>query len=484
MKREKHTYATHAGGIQRGDTKLAVKVGLWYFVSSFLVKAITFITTPFFSRMMSREAYGEFSNYASWQALLLIIVGLELYNTMSRAYYDFTEEYDQYASSIAVGASAVTLLIYVLFLIFGRWIHSVVAIPPQYVHILFFTLLFQNYKQIFLVRERTLYRYKSVAALSIIGLVVPTLIALAMVAIAPEDMRLSARIYGHYIPSSLIGVYCGIFLFRRGKTFRFSHLQYAIKLSLPLLVHYLTAYLLTSSNIFVTKSVLGASAAAVVSISGSVIHILTALFQSLSGAVTTWIMDNLKQDKAHVVRKYTLFYVAILALCAAGVILMAPEVIWILGGKRYTDSILLIPGLVVGTLISATTSLFTIILTYDKRVIPTAVATTIVAALSVAAKALLLRYYGYTVLPYINIVAYSILFVVNYLLVKKAGYGSAINVKGYVVILAAVFAVMAVSSFLYAHMVIRYGVVLAVMIGMIILLIRNRKMISTFIKKK
>ena len=49
---------------------------------------------------------------------------------------------------------------------------------------------------------------------------------------------------------------------------------------------------------------------------------------------------------------------------------------------------------------------------------------------------------------------------------------------------AAVFAVMAVSSFLYAHMVIRYGVVLAVMIGMIILLIRNRKMISTFIKKK
>ena len=483
MRIRKTNFIGDTGEVKRGDTRLAVKVGFWYFVSSFLVKAISFITTPFFSRMMNQEAYGEFSNYANWQAVLLIIVGLELYNTLSRAYYDFKDDYDQYAVSVSFGASAMTVVCYVLFLVFEKWIYTVVVIPSRFIHILFFTLLCQNYKLIFLAQERTLYHYKSVATISIIDLIIPTFIAVALVALSREDMRLTARIYGHYLPSAIIGLLCGIYMFKHGHAFRCSHLKYALKLSLPLLAHYLTAYMLTSSDIFVTRSVLGASTAAVVSIAGSVIHILTALFQSLSGAVTTWIMDNLKQEKANVVRKYTLFYVALLALCAAGVILLAPEIIWILGGEKYNDSILLIPGLIVGTFISATTSLFTIILTYDKRVIPTAAATTIVATLSVASKALLLKHYGYTILPYVNIMAYSILFVVNYLLVR-CSHDSAINIKGFIGILIAAFMVMAISGFLYAHTAIRYAVVLTVIVGLFGLLVRNCKSILRFIKKK
>ena len=478
-----HSYIGDTGEVKRGDTRLAVKVGFWYFVSSFLVKAISFITTPFFSRMMNQEAYGEFSNYANWQAILLIIVGLELYNTMSRAYYDYIDDYDQYAVSISFGASVVTVVCYVMFLVFEKWIYIVVVIPSQFIHILFFTLLCQNYKLIFLARERTLYHYKSVAVISIIDLIIPTFIAVALVALSREDMRLSARIYGHYIPSALIGLSCGVYMLKQGHAVQLSHLKYALKLSLPLLAHYLTAYMLTSSDVFVTRSILGASTAAVVSIAGSVIHILTALFQSLSGAVTTWIMDNLKQEKTNVVRKYTLFYVALLALCAAGVIMLAPEIIWILGGKKYNDSILLIPGLIVGTLISATTSLFTIILTYDKRVIPTAAATTIVAALSVASKALILKHYGYTILPCVNIIAYSILFVVNYFLVRGS-HDSAINIKGFIGILFADFIVMATSGFLYAHTAIRYTVVLTVIVGLFGLLIHKHKLILAYIKKK
>ena len=70
---------------QRGNTAIAVRAGFWYVVSTVLFKGIAFISTPIFARLMSAEAYGEFSNYASWQATLLIITSAELYNTLSRA---------------------------------------------------------------------------------------------------------------------------------------------------------------------------------------------------------------------------------------------------------------------------------------------------------------------------------------------------------------------------------------------------------------
>lgn len=70
-------------------------------------------------------------------------------------------------------------------------------------------------------------------------------------------------------------------LLKKRVIFKIEHLKYAFKLSLPLFVHFFTAYLLISTNVIVTKSVQGAQAAAVVSIATSVLHILTVLLKRL-----------------------------------------------------------------------------------------------------------------------------------------------------------------------------------------------------------
>ena len=146
----------------RGSTKLALKAGAWYVISTFLVKSLSFITTPIFSRLMDKTSYGEFSNYASWQTTLLVLTGAELYNTVNRAYYDHKEDFDKYVSSVSIAAIGFTALVYLVFLLGGDWIYNIVSIPREFVHMMFFTLTFQSCKQIYLARERTLYRYKSV----------------------------------------------------------------------------------------------------------------------------------------------------------------------------------------------------------------------------------------------------------------------------------------------------------------------------------
>ncbi|MFR5757274.1 MAG: hypothetical protein ACLUE2_01105 [Bacteroides cellulosilyticus] len=105
-------------------------------------------------------------------------------------------------------------------------------------------------------------------------------------------------------------------------------------MSLPLFVHFFTAYLLISTNVIVTKSVQGAQAAAVVSIATSVLHILTVLFEALTGAVTTWVMDNLQQGNGKKLYHDSMFYISGLAVVAIGTILFAPEIVWILGEQN------------------------------------------------------------------------------------------------------------------------------------------------------
>lgn len=477
--------ANQVEGERRGSTGLALKAGAWYVISTFLVKGLSFITTPIFSRLMSPADYGEFSNYASWQTTLLILTGAELYNTVARAYYDFKDDFDKYVSSVTVASIAVTALLYGVFLLCGDWIYRIVSIPPQFVHMMFFTLTFQSCKQIFLARERTLYRYKSVAAMSVINVLVPTLVAVVMVVLAKDGQQLPGRIYGFYGPSAAIGIVCGAVLLLRGKSFRIRHCSYAFKLSLPLLLHYLTAYLLTSVNVIVAKNVLGADAAAVVSITTSTSYVLTLLLQAVSGAITTWLMDCLDQKRFDTARKGVLLYccgVAFLGIC---VILVAPELVWILGGSRYASAVQLMPGLMLAAVIQAITTIFTIILTYQKRVLGTAVCTAAVAVVSIAAKIFLLPVLGVQALAWINAIAFAVLFVCGYVMVRRDKETSkAVNIKGLTAIVLGTFLTALAGYLLYGSNLIRWCVIGAVAVAILIVAYQKRALILDLVRKK
>ena len=394
---------------ERGDSVLALKAGVWYVLGNFVGKAITFITTPIFARLMTPSDYGEFSNFASWAAMLIFVASAELHNTLSRAYYDFKQNYDEYISSVTVLGGIITVVIYSLFLFCRGFILKIIAIPEQYIHLLFFYLFFSFCSLIYYARERTLYKYKTVAAVTFLSLFVPTAVSILLVYFLPQTNQLSARLYGFYLPSALIGLYCAVSIFKRSKTFTWKYCRYGLALSLPLLVHYLTAYLLTSTNVVITKNMLGSEVTAVVSIANSATHILTVFFQATSGALTTWLMDNLEVDRKDIIKKGTLFYLLLLALMVIGTILLTPEIIYVLGGEKYIASVNLLPGLVFAAFIQSATSIYTIILTYDKNVVKTAIYTGFFAMLSIVTKIWLLPEHGLMVLVYINIAVFSIL---------------------------------------------------------------------------
>lgn len=451
--------------IQRGNSVLAFKAGFWYTIGNFAGKSIALITTPIFARLMSVSDYGEFMNFSSWAIFMISIVSLGLHNTLSKAYYDFKNEYDDYISSVTILGVCITAAVYSLFLVFSKPILKIVSIPEQYVHLLFFFLLCTFCRGVFSARERTLYRYKIVAIITSISLFVPTLISIFLVYIFPNTDQLSARLYGFYVPSALVGMYCAIKLFLRSRIFRFRYCKYALILSIPLQLHYLAAYLLISTNIMVTKNIAGAGAAAIVSIASSTTSIFTVLSQSISGALTTWLMDNLELDRKQTVKSGTIYYVGILSFIVIFSILFGPEIIYFFGGKKYISSVPLLPGFMYASFIQAVTTIFTIILTYDKNVVKTAVYTGSLAVACIIAKICFLPDYGLIALAYVNIIVFGLLFVINYLLVKEAGYAAVVNFKLMIGIIFITGVFVLTAPWFYNAVYVRYS-----FIGFLILL--------------
>ena len=58
---------------KKRSSGVVLKAGIWYTVSNFVFRGMAFITTPVFTRLLTKGEYGDFSNFASWMSILVII---------------------------------------------------------------------------------------------------------------------------------------------------------------------------------------------------------------------------------------------------------------------------------------------------------------------------------------------------------------------------------------------------------------------------
>ena len=72
----------------------ALKSGVWYTLSYVLVRGISYLTIPIFTRILTKQSYGIYNNYTSLLAILTILVTLNLSSTMVCAKYDYADTFD------------------------------------------------------------------------------------------------------------------------------------------------------------------------------------------------------------------------------------------------------------------------------------------------------------------------------------------------------------------------------------------------------
>ena len=462
--------------------KVVFKSGMWYVISTFLFRAIAFFTTPVIARVLTKGQYGYFNNMKSWVGFIGIATACDLDTSIVRAKLDFEEDLDSYSLSVMTLQSVLTLAIFAVFTIFSGPISSFMEIDAKYFPIIFANLLFSQCYAVYITNERANYRYKTYSITT--GVMISAYSILSVILVLNMENKLDAVVIGNYLPYIIVGAIFAILIIKRGKRIKFHYFKYALMISLPLVPHVLSLILLQSSDRIMITKLQGETYTALYSLSSIIPNIVAVLLSSMNQAWAPWFLDTMKVGDRKTIYRVASLYFGLFLILTTGVLLLTPEAVYILGGKKYLAGIYVAPPLIVGTVLQFAYSMYVQVEFYEKKMRTVAFATAIAAAVNIGLNFILIPIFGYAAAGYTTLAGYMALFLLHYRTICKFGYKNIFNRKVIFGGLLLSIALIPVIIWLYGHRFIRYGVVVAYMILLICVFYKNREYVKRFIKLK
>ena len=115
----------------------AVKASMALLFANLILKGISLISGPIFTRIMSADQYGIVSTFQSWQSLLTVIVTLNLsQGVFNNGMLEFKENRDQFQFALVVITAVCTGLFFLIFEIFKTPLLNMFEIPPVMVYVM------------------------------------------------------------------------------------------------------------------------------------------------------------------------------------------------------------------------------------------------------------------------------------------------------------------------------------------------------------
>ena len=465
------------------NTKILLKSSFWYVVSNFLTRGLVFITTPIFTRLMTTKQYGDFSVFASWQSIFLVICGLEIYATLNRARFDYKEggELDSYITSCLVLSSMITAAALALYLIFPDFFHNLFLLDRRYILIMFAYLFTQPVFLMFQAKQRVEYRYKFSSAISFALVVGSSLFAMALVYYMEGD-RLFGRIIGQYVPYIFVGAIFYICFLKKSMVIRVKAWKYALTMGLPLVFSFLGSQILLNSDRVIVQHLCSSDEVAWLVLATTCAHIMLIFVQSLNNAWAPWFYDKQNNQDYSAIRKAFRFYMWFILFCTFGVLMIGPEIVRILGGKSYAESVYVLPANMLCGVFTAMTSQFVNLETFYKKPHYAATLTFIVAVINIGLDIVGVLLWGYRAACYVTVLCQLLLIVMHYIITIKMGIGKMLPVKDLAMELLVSIILILVSLILYQFTAVRWGFIMMLILCAGIAGVKKHREILRFIK--
>lgn len=463
---------------------IVAKAGIWYTVCNFLFRGMAFITTPIFTRLLTKAELGTFSNFSSWITILTVLTSFDLASSIIRSKLEHKDDIDCYIWSILSFSSIWTILIYLVVCLFPEFFVNLFQVDMKYIHMMFIYLFVAPAYNMLITKHRAFYRYKTFVALTGIMTVSGTLLSLLMVILMND--KLAGRTIGYYMPHIVISAVIYIMLVARGKKIKTEYWKYACVICLPLVPHTLSLYLLSSSDKIIITNLCGAEYTAVYSVAYSAYHIVTILFDSMNKAWAPWLLESLHLKKYDEIKKTSKIYIGFFVMLIVGVLMVIPEVILILGGKQYLGAVYCLPPLITSCVFQFIYTMYVNIEFYEKKTFGVSIATIIATGINIVLNIIFIPMnaeHSYVIAAYTTLVGYVVLFILHYFIVKHMKMNFVYDIRFILCVLGGVLIFSLIMNFFYSLTIVRYIIVL--IYGIIVLMIgyKHKKQIAGILKK-
>lgn len=459
--------------------KLAFRSGSSYMVSNIMISAISILTAPIFTRLLTTADYGVASNFAAWVNVGLVIIGLGLPYSIGNAKTDFPSELNKFLASIQLLGTIMAGSVLILAIIFKDSLANWMEVDPSLVVIMFVYLLV--FPSVLLAQERYkfLLKYKQNIYISLFGALGAVSFCFLFILVFFKDQRYYGRIIGLIFPFFLMGSFFYIKILVDGWNVDFKkYWSYALKISLPMIPHALAMVVLTQMDRIMIVKICGNADAGLFSFGYSYAVLLLLVSNAVLQAYQPWLYIKYKAMDIQSIGVSTSFIATGMCLLTLVCITVAPEALMVLGAKNFWAAKVVVMPIAIGALFQYIYNTYTTLELFHKKTIVIAIGTIFAAAINYSLNSLLIPVYGFIAAAYATLLSYLSLALFHLIAHKKITKKSIYNDE-YIWIIAFTTAVIAYFiSQLYETIMLRYIVFLSVILVVFLIALVNKKRIA------
>ena len=396
-----------------------LKSGIWYTISNVLVKGLAFFTVPIFSRLMSKEEFGDYSNFISWLHIAAIVITLNVESTLISAKYDYKNKFDEYIFSVLI----LSMLSCVIWLfggfVFRTELEAFTALKDTDLLWMLLYLIFITPISLYQVKQRYIYKYKQSVLISFSIAFFTTFLSILLVYVMTD--KLEGRIIGSVLPVILIGFFFFLYFINKGKKIVFSYWRYALPVCLPFIPHLLSLMLLNGMDKIMINQICGPESNAMYSVAYTGGQIVTILISAMNLAFIPWLGDKMDEKNYAEIRSKSKYYILFFSYFAGGLMMASPEMLYLLGGEEYMQAIYVLTPVSMGCVCQFLYMLFVNIEQISKKTKGMAAGSIIAALINYVLNLMFIPIYGYVAAAYTTLVGYLCLLLIHMYILKRIG---------------------------------------------------------------
>lgn len=404
--------------------KLALKAGILYIVAELITRGISFLTTPIFTRLLPTDVFAQVKLYESWVYLIAPILCVSVYQSIPRAKFDFESKYKKYISSILFMMIIITIVVCLVTLPFVEKLSNILGFTGSLIIFMIIYCYAYNALQCLQAHARQMMLYKQNMMLTFLSVVPSVLTSVFFVVIYRGEVSnselLNIRIVSFFLPTTILGIVLSMFLIVKEKQlFNFEYWKYGIKYSAPMMVFALSTQVLFQSDKIMVKALCGIEQTAIVALAATVGYIMDILAHAVDNAWRPWLFEKLNLEDYKSIRYVWKQLLIIMALITWCMIMLAPELVVFLGGKKYRAAIWLIVPIMCGSFANFIGIGYTAIEQFYKKTKCSGYASAITAMINLLLNFIFISKFGYIASAYTTAVSYLLSAIIHGEFVKS-----------------------------------------------------------------
>lgn len=437
---------------------IGVKASVAYFIASVISKGIAYLTTPIYTRLLTSVEYGKTSVFLTWQQVLGIIAMFNLsHGVFNNGMSDYKNKRDEYSYSMLILSNCITIIAGILLFASMQLFGNYLNLDYPFIVLMFALFMVEPAYNFWKSKQRYEYQYSYPVIWSVVQAVIYPLIAIIAIKCHAYGDRLYARIFGSEIPMLL--VFLGFYLYIGQKTkwhLNTSYWKYAFIFNLPLLPHYLSSYLLSSSDKIMISHLVGDTSTAYYSVAYSVAAVGTIVWTAINGSLIPYTYKKCEEKDYAAINRVTIPILYTFASCCILIIILAPEVVKIMATKEYHEAIYTIPPIVGGVFFQVQYFVYANVLYYYKKPKYVMYGSLTATFLNLLLNYIFIRIFGYIAAAYTTLFCYLVQAIIDYYAMRNAVPEKIYDMKTIFWLSFGIIIIALVSNFTYDFYIIRY----------------------------